>query len=534
MTVDGSRFILYGAFPSRGNPCYRTKKYLKSGRTKQVIDLNQYNSTASPSTTPNNGEESGVVPPRTTTKERRRLQKKQMAEHFDNRFYEYTCMPPFNELEYSLSIDLEHLIGDLHTQPMDIDIVEPSLVEIYNDPLLKQYVGCDGSWPMKKEGPKSTDADAVSLSTLYEIGQAAEDSKENVETEVLMKYARRRVRKRRREGVDVYHQDDLLLGATLAIQCKCQGFYRGFQTWKLISNVECPSKNIHIDDFFSFLSLPPSLPPSNHVGLEHQSNATDVLTLTMNLPMGGLPSKKKRRKYLTLQQKRDVLEQKRKLQKEEQARKMEQQRLIDVQRPSLKTLRTQKECKSFWSKSLKSERYAMVPKLTKEMPRASDDFLYADVIEKHFQTTPAARDSPVAVVAAPVVAPVVAAPVVATPVVAAPVINTKLFRAATTTTATSTPRMPVTPITASSPKIGNSQPSQRSSPQKEMDSGRRTPETDEGEEDDHRHDLQPIPPTRKVSSRNNGLVSKNVAKNMQRSKRRTRSSPEPVPVPPTY
>ena len=232
MTVDGSRFILYGAFPSRGNPCYRTKKYLKSGRTKQVIDLNQYNSTASPSTTPNNGEESGVVPPRTTTKERRRLQKKQMAEHFDNRFYEYTCMPPFNELEYSLSIDLEHLIGDLHTQPMDIDIVEPSLVEIYNDPLLKQYVGCDGSWPMKKEGPKSTDADAVSLSTLYEIGQAAEDSKENVETEVLMKYARRRVRKRRREGVDVYHQDDLLLGATLAMQCKCQGFYRGFQTWK--------------------------------------------------------------------------------------------------------------------------------------------------------------------------------------------------------------------------------------------------------------------------------------------------------------
>ena len=245
--------------------------------------------------------------------------------------------------------------------------------------------------------------------------------------------------------------------------------------------------------------------------------------------MGGLPSKKKRRKYLTLQQKRDVLEQKRKLQKEEQARKMEQQRLIDVQRPSLKTLRTQKECKSFWSKSLKSERYAMVPKLTKEMPRVSDDFLYADVIEKHFQTTPAARDSPVAVVAAPVVAPVVAAPVVA-----APVINTKLFRAATTTTATSTPRMPVTPITASSPKIGNSQPSQRSSPQKEMDSGRRTPETDEGEEDDHRHDSQPIPPTRKVSSRNNGLVSKNVAKNMQRSKRRTRSSPEPVPVPPTY
>ena len=207
---------------------------------------------------------------------------------------------------------------------------------------------------------------------------------------------------------------------------------------------------------------------------------------------------------------------------------MEQQRLIDVQRPSLKTLRTQKECKSFWSKSLKSERYAMVPKLTKEMPRASDDFLYADVIEKHFQNTPAARDSPVAVVAASVVAPVVAAPV----------INTKLFRAATTTTATSTPRMPVTPITASSPKIGNSQPSQRSSPQKEMDSGRRTPETDEGEEDDHRHDLQPIPPTRKVSSRNNGLVSKNVAKNvaknMQRSKRRTRSSPEPVPVPPTY
>lgn len=173
-------------------------------------------------------------------------------------------MPPFNELEYSLSIDLEHLIGDLHTQPMDIDIVEPSLVEIYNDPLLKQYVGCDGSWPMKKEGPKSTDADAVSLSTLYEIGQAAEDSKENVETEVLMKYARRRVRKRRREGVDVYHQDDLLLGATLAMQCKCQGFYRGFQTWKsLISNVECPSKNIHIDDFFFVpfsLPLPPSLP----------------------------------------------------------------------------------------------------------------------------------------------------------------------------------------------------------------------------------------------------------------------------------
>ena len=172
-------------------------------------------------------------------------------------------MPPFNELEYSLSIDLEHLIGDLHTQPMDIDIVEPSLVEIYNDPLLKQYVGCDGSWPMKKEGPKSADADAVSLSTLYEIGQAAEDSKENVETEVLMKYARRRVRKRRREGVDVYHQDDLLLGATLAMQCKCQGFYRGFQTWKLISNVECPSKNIHIDDFFcSFLSPSPSPSPS--------------------------------------------------------------------------------------------------------------------------------------------------------------------------------------------------------------------------------------------------------------------------------
>ena len=173
MSLDGSKFVLHGAFPSLGDPCY----------TSQTNNRDHYYQQTS--------EEQ--------IQERDRIHQTQRAKQFENKFYDYNGMPSFTELEYSIGIDLDTYVGDLRLQCSDRDRIKDLKVQVNNDPLLKNYVGCNGSWPAQDVGPKSTDIDAVTLPMLYEIAHLPHRTI-HCDADVLMVEARKRVTKRRRNG----------------------------------------------------------------------------------------------------------------------------------------------------------------------------------------------------------------------------------------------------------------------------------------------------------------------------------------------
>jgi hypothetical protein len=217
-TLDGTKFVLYGALPSSGNPCYRTTR-----KSKWDLNIQQFTENNNGTSPPN--EKTYQQQQRSSINKRRKIDKIKKSYNFDNRFYQYTCMQPFTELEYSLSIDLDTLVGDLYVQPKDDDSIDNAFVQVGNDPLIKNYVGCDGSWPMTTSGPKSNEMDSINLSNLYNILGSFSSKEEQEDCDLVMKQARRRVIKRRRNGINVYHNEDLLVGASLAIASKLTSFF---------------------------------------------------------------------------------------------------------------------------------------------------------------------------------------------------------------------------------------------------------------------------------------------------------------------
>jgi len=187
-TVDGRQFVMYGAFPAPGDLCYQRqpkvkKKFAALSKKAKIIET-------------------------------KRLEDKKIANEFDHRMYQYTDLPPFTELEESIRFDTStDLLGNLESEDEDYDedIIIDRYVHISNDPLLKDYLGCDGYFPIHNIGPKSHYIGAVDLVTLYEI-TSLPSGEEECEEDIQMRAARARVTKRRREGTQTLHTDDLMLG----------------------------------------------------------------------------------------------------------------------------------------------------------------------------------------------------------------------------------------------------------------------------------------------------------------------------------
>jgi hypothetical protein len=186
-TVDGRQFVMYGAFPAPGDSCYQRqpkvkKKFAALSKKAKIIET-------------------------------KRLENKKIANEFDHRMYQYTELSPFTELEDSIGGNSTDLLGNLESEDEDYDedIIIDRYVHISNDPLLKDYLGCDGYFPIHNIGPKSHYIGAVDLVTLYEI-TSLPGGEEECEEDIQMRAARARVTKRRREGTQTLHTDDLMLG----------------------------------------------------------------------------------------------------------------------------------------------------------------------------------------------------------------------------------------------------------------------------------------------------------------------------------
>mgnify|MGYP006094517663 CR=1 FL=1 len=201
-TTDGRRFVLTSAFPSLGDPCY-----YRQPKVKKKFNL---------------------LTKKAKVSELQRINNKKQAQEFDDRYYSFTEMAPFKELEVeAFRADFNFLRNITlactknrrhsgHSEEDDDQGIYDRSVNISNDPLLKDYVGCEGFWPVHSSGPKSHFADAITLSHLFEITALPGGNDECAE-DLKMRAARARVTKRRRNGTETLDISDLMLGATLAL-----------------------------------------------------------------------------------------------------------------------------------------------------------------------------------------------------------------------------------------------------------------------------------------------------------------------------
>ena len=187
-TIDGNRFVMTGAFPSIGDPCYN--RYPKVKKRYELLSK------------------------KAKANERRRITELEKAYAFDTKYSQFTSMPPFAELELESHQNITKVLGDLNKKnkfKKDLTPIYDRAVMVGNDPLLKDYVGCNGFWPIHDTGQKTHFADAVSLSDLYKITRLPASNRE-CEVDIKMRAARNRLAKRKRNGLNTMDGKDLMLG----------------------------------------------------------------------------------------------------------------------------------------------------------------------------------------------------------------------------------------------------------------------------------------------------------------------------------